>query len=438
MKNFLRKIIPRFILNWYHFLEAVLANIIYFSPSRKLIVIGVTGTNGKTTVVQLITKILEGAGHKVGMISTISFKIGEKEWVNKTKMTTLPVFKTMRFLSKMRKAGCRYGVIEVSSHSLDQHRVWGIHFDVAVLTNISREHLDYHKTMEKYRAAKVKLFKKLAISKRKKGVSKVIVLNAEDENFENFLELEADRKYCFGIEFKHPDHRFNAIIAGNVEYRKDGTKFKIYAPIGSIDISTKLLGRFNIENILAASAVTLSQGISLGIIKKVIEKIENIPGRLEKIDEGQDFTVFIDYAVTPDSLRKLYGTVRLMGARRILAVFGACGERDRGKRPIMGQIVGKEADLVVVTNEDPYNEDPEKIIDEVSAGVREAGKIEDKNFWRIKDRREAIEFILKKARPGDIVLITGKGAEETMAIGDKRVPWSDRKVVREILKALKK
>ncbi|MCD6149605.1 UDP-N-acetylmuramoyl-L-alanyl-D-glutamate--2,6-diaminopimelate ligase [bacterium] len=503
-----KKLIPQSIKNIYHLIQAVLANFWYGFPSRKIKVIGVTGTNGKTTTAQMIAKILEEAGHSVAMISTINFKLGDKEWINKTKFTTLSSRATQKFIKQAVNAGCEYLVLETSSHSLDQNRVWGVKYGTAVITNITREHLDYHKTMEKYRRAKLALFKK----------AKNIVVNLDMEHPEEFISGDANKMYGYGVEIPNSksqilnklqitNYKLQTIIAEDIKLGTNYSKFKISAQGGPASgwqnskFKLHLPGKFNIENALAAVCAGLAEGIDLKISAKALEKIKGIPGRLENVPNNKGLNIIIDYAVTPDSLEKLYELISEMknkchsrldresrmkslvseitldsrfrgndinhendinrgnnNNKKIISVFGACGERDRGKRPIMGEIVSRFADYIIITNEDPYNEDPQKIIDEVFSGVV-GGKskiqnyksqinskseiinskrrakifIEGKNCWRILDRKKAIKKALRLAKPGDFVVITGKGAEETMAVGNKRIPWNDKKVVMRIL-----
>jgi UDP-N-acetylmuramoyl-L-alanyl-D-glutamate--2,6-diaminopimelate ligase len=417
----LKQLIPQNIKNLYHLSLAVLANVTYGFPSQELMVIGVTGTNGKTTTVQMIAKILEESGKKTAVASTINFKLDDKEWVNKTKLTTLSSFQVQKFIKQAVKADCECVVLETSSHSLDQYRVWGIKYVTAVITNITREHLDYHETMESYRQAKLKLFKRV----------KTAVINLDMENPEEFLGTSAENKITYSL--KNPGAN---VLAENIVLGTSETKFSVR----DMEFNLKLLGEFNIENALAAISVGISEGISLEIIKKALEKIKLIPGRMEYVKNNKDLNIFIDYAVTPDSLEKLYTLIKKINTpaggvkSKIIAVFGSCGERDRGKRPIMGEIVSKSADYIIVTNEDPYNEDPQRIIDEVAVGVK--NKNEEENFWKIIDRREAIKKSLQIAKPGDFVIVTGKGAEETMAIGKKIILWNDRKVIEEELRKI--
>jgi UDP-N-acetylmuramoyl-L-alanyl-D-glutamate--2,6-diaminopimelate ligase len=464
ISNGVKKLIPQFLKNIYHLFQAVLANVRFGFPSRKLKVIGVTGTNGKTTTVQMIAKILEEAGFKIAVASTINFKIAEKEWVNKSKFTTLSSWALQRFLKQAVSVGCEYAIIEVSSHSLDQNRAWGVDFDVATITNVTREHLDYHETMEEYAKAKEKLF--AVVSKNKNSVS---VVNLNMEFAEKFLEYPVKEKYVYSIENPNvkiqmsnqtQNPKFQTIIAEEIELGINYSKFKIQNSKFFINIP----GEFNIENALAATCVGLSQGISLEKISEALAKIKGVPGRMENIENDRGLNIIVDYAVTPDSLEKLYGFIREIREKgenmgKIVAVFGSCGERDRGKRPIMGEIVARHADYCIVTNEDPYHEDPVQIINEVFEGVVGhkvdkqipnfqfsifnfqtisndkilKSKTEGVDAFRILDRREAIKTALQIAKQGDAVVVTGKGAEETMAIGDKMIPWNDPKVIREVL-----
>jgi len=431
----IKNLFPQKIKNIYHLGQAGIAGLIYGFPSKNIKVIGVTGTNGKTTTCQMVAKILEEAGKRVAMASTINFKLGEKEWVNKTKFTTLSSFQVQKFVKEAVENKCEYLILEVSSHSLDQYRVAGIKFHTAVITNVTREHLDYHKTMTEYRLAKIKMFED----------ARVVIANLDMENPEEFLEF-GEEKYGYTIENqkskiknKNDNLKCKIINAEDIELGADGSIYKLK----NINFKLNLPGSFNVENALAATCVGLSEEINLEKIKMALEKIKNVPGRLESVENNKGIRIIVDYAVTPDSLEKLYEYVKTIREEnsRIIAVFGACGERDRGKRPIMGEIVGKNADLVIVTNEDPYREDPEQIIDEVFSGVvgingdrtNLSHKEEKENCWRIMDRREAIKKALQIAKPGDIVVVTGKGAEETMAVGKKRIPWNDKKVILEEL-----
>jgi UDP-N-acetylmuramoyl-L-alanyl-D-glutamate--2,6-diaminopimelate ligase len=461
----MKRLIPQNIKNIYHLFQAILANLIYGFPSKNIKVIGVTGTNGKTTTVQMITKILEESGAKVAMASTINFKLGEKEWVNATKFTTLSSFKIQRFISEAVKNKCEYLVLETSSHSLDQFRTWGIKYDTAVITNITREHLDYHKTMEEYRQTKLKLFRNV----------KNAVVNLDMEKPEEFLKVKSPIKIGYSTKFsifnfqfsnksKLLNDKFKIIKAENIELEINNTKYQIL----DTKYQIQLPGLFNVENALAATCVGLIYEISPEVIRKALEKIQGVPGRMEKVPNDKGLEIIIDYAVTPDSLEKVYELISQSkkSDSKIISVFGACGERDRGKRPIMGEIVSKYADYIILTNEDPYNEDPMQIINEIKSGINichsersEESRAnldnaysarsftnaqddiffftENVNFWIIMDRREAIKKALQLSKPGDIFVITGKGAEEMMAIGKKRIPWNEKKVILEEIEKIK-
>ena len=420
----MKKIIPQKIKNIYHLFQAVLANFYFGFPSKKIKVIGITGTNGKTTTTQLVIKILEEGGFKVAMASTINFKLDQEEWVNQTKFTTLSPWKVQEFIKKAADKRCDYLVLETSSHSLDQYRVWGVDYDTAVITNVTREHLDYHKTMEIYRKAKLKLFQKAG----------KLVVNLDMEKPEEFYNF-SDKEIIFGYTLKDKkteNKKIKIIQAEEIRTFSQYSQFKV----NETEYELNLPGRFNIENALAAICVGLAELIKEEKIKSAIEKIKNIPGRMEYIENDKDLNIIVDYAVTPDSLEKLYALIKEVNVKnnKVIAVFGSCGERDRGKRPIMGEIVSKNTDYVIVTNEDPYNEDPAQIINEVASGV--INKSEGENFYKIFDRREAIKKALNVAKEGDFVVITGKGAEETMAVGEKRIPWKDKNVICEELKEL--
>lgn len=425
MKHFLSKIIPQALKNQYHLAQAVMA-CIYFgfpaydcayrvarNPGKKLQVIGVTGTNGKTTTTQLIARILERAGKKVAVASTINFQVGEKKWVNASKLTTLSAWELQKFLREAVRSDCEYAVIETSSHALDQHRVWGVSYAIAVMTNVTREHLDYHKTMAAYRLAKRRLFQS----------AKQAVINLDMEEPAYFRVDE--KKYVLLYSTKDPSAH---IFAEHIELDFKGTEFTV----DGRHFHLHLPGVFNIENALAALGVAQLLDIDFSLAEEALASVMNIPGRMELVPNEKKADIIIDYAVTPDAFEKLYASIlplKIPGTK-IIHVFGACGERDRGKRPQMGAIASGYADTVILTNEDPFYEDPEQIIDDIEKGVT---KKKDKDYFRIFDRREAIHKALCLAEIGDIVLITGKGAEETMAVGEKRLPWNERRVVEEEL-----
>ncbi len=419
VRRFFSKLLPQSVKNTcYHLPLAILANMALGFPSHGLTVIGVTGTNGKTTTAKLIAAILAASGKKTAYATTIEYGIGEKHWVNASKFTTASAWQLQKFLSEAKKAGCTHVVLETSSHSLDQFRTWGIPYTVAVMTNVTREHLDYHQTIEAYRSAKRKLFD---------GVRTAIV-NADMENPEEYFISESGTTITYSTKDPKAD-----IVASEIELDLSGTRFLALG----VSFRLRLPGLFNVENALAAIATGRSIGIDTETMQRALGSVSGVPGRMESITNDRQIDILIDYAVTPDSFEKLYQAVKPMQipGTKIIHVFGACGERDRGKRPILGRIASENADIIILTNEDPYHEDPERIIDEIEGGVT---KKKGETYFRIFDRREAIMQALTLADTGDIVLITGKGAEETMAIGDARIPWQERVVIKDVLDELEK
>ena len=416
LKRFFSAAMPQWLKNYYHLTQAVLACVVYGFPAKKLYVIGVTGTNGKTTTTQFIARILAESGKKVAMASTINFQIGEKSWVNASKFTTMSPWKLQKFLHDAVNEGCEYAVIETSSHALDQNRVWGIPYEIAVMTNVTREHLDYHKTMEQYREAKCRLFRR--------AKERVVNLDMEDPMF-----------YCgtskaVTYSTKNPQA---TLLASDVTLDFKGTEFVVDGTHFHLNIP----GLFNIENALAALGVARILAIDPLVAQKALASVMGVPGRMELVPNPMNADILIDYAVTPDAFEKLYASIlplKIPGSQ-IIHVFGACGERDRGKRPQLGEIASSYADIIILTNEDPFYEDPEQIIDDIERGVT---KKKDKNYFRIFDRRAAIQKALSLAEIGDIVLVTGKGAEVTMALGDVRIPWSERQVIEEELEKVSK
>jgi UDP-N-acetylmuramoyl-L-alanyl-D-glutamate--2,6-diaminopimelate ligase len=394
----MKKYIPKFIFKLYHFKLALIGAIIYGFPSRKMTVIGVTGTKGKSTTVVLAGKIFQEAGYKVGWISSLTINYGNGEIMNKYHMTMPGRFFIQSALAKMVKNGCKYAIIEVTSEGIKQFRHKFIKFSGAVFTNLAPEHIEAHGSFEKYRDAKLKLFEAAAKNKNSVGI-----YNADDENVEWFLKYPIKNKYKYGLR------------------------------MDKIDFKLNLIGEFNIYNALAAIAIARSQGISKDIAKRALGKVKFIPGRLEEINEGQNFKVIVDLAHTPDSFEKVFKTFMQMPHKRIISVFGAAGGgRDKWKRPELGRIASENSDIAIICNEDSYNESEQKIADEIAAGCKRT-KPEI-----ILDRREAIHRALSLAQEGDTVLILGKGTEQAMVIGNKKFKWDDRDVAREELKKIRK
>lgn len=424
--NFLRtRISPQnsFLL-LYHKILAVCAAIFYRFPANRLKVIAVTGTKGKSTTVHFLASILTCAGHRVGATSTIQFQIGDKIWMNDTKQTTQGPFFLQKFLRAMVAARCEFAIIEVTSHALIQSRVWGINIDAAVLTNIQRDHIEYHGSFENYLYAKGRLFSLLGKLERKFGIQKTAILPAEESNLTYFETFQTDKKILYGFDK-------GIIRAENIKLNAEGSDFILYVPNNEIDIHINIPGEFNVLNALAAASAAISFGIKLEAIKKGLESAAEIPGRLEVIKVGQPFTVVVDYAHTAESLEKLLELFKKLTRGKLFLVFGATGGgRDKSKRPEMGAVADKYADFIVVTDDDPYSEDRMQIINQVSEGIK---RKEGENFWKIKDRYQAIRLALSLAGQGDTVIVAGKGCEPIQIIGDERIPWDDRKVVREIL-----
>lgn len=400
-------------------------------PSRKIKLIGVTGTNGKTTTCRLIGSILEQAGSKVAEATTVHFKIGRRIWKNTSKMTTISSLDLQKFLSQALRARCEYAVLEITSHALEQFRTFGFYFWGSVLTNITHDHFDYHKNFESYKNAKLKLFARHP---------QVSAVNMDDPSAPEFLACPASQKYSYGLGNKKAQVRASKIMPG-----RDRETFSLITPLGQRTVQLKIKGKFNIYNALAAASIGLGAGVSLPGIVRGLEKVRGVRGRLELIDEGQAFKVIIDYAHTPDAFEKLYEALKPIRKKRIIAVFGATGDRDRTKRPILGEIAGRHANVIILTNEDPYTENPEKIIQEVAAGIRGKKWQAEKNYFTILDRRQAIQKALTLAQTGDLVLITGKGHEEQMAVVHPKnprlsilIPFNEQKIIRNQLKALTK
>jgi UDP-N-acetylmuramoyl-L-alanyl-D-glutamate--2,6-diaminopimelate ligase len=328
----------------------------------------------------------------------------------------------------MVAAGTQYAVIEATSHGLAQHRVTGCDFDVAVVTNITHEHLDYHGSYEAYRAAKGRLFESLSSSYRKPGIPKSAVLNADDSSYDYLEALVPERCYSYGIE--HPSD----VDASEIQLTASGSSFTATTPKGALRVVTPLVGLFNVYNILAAIAVGTLHDIDLPAMQRGIAAVEGVPGRMEHIDMGQDFSVIIDFAHTPNALDNALRTVRRLTEGQVTVVFGCAGLRDRAKRPLMGEVAGRLADRIVLTAEDPRTEDLAGIIDEIAAGCERAGRHEGIDYWRVPDRSEAIAAAIRQARRGDLVLVTGKGHEQSMCFGTTERPWSDHEAVRAALR----
>lgn len=407
-----RRIIPRRIFKLvqpaYHWCLSMLGAFIYRFPSRSMKVIAVTGTKGKSTTVFMISKIFEGQGEPVAAIGSLGFKIKERTWPNTLKMTLPGRLKLQKFLYRAKKAGCKYAVLEATSEGIAQNRLAGVKIDCAVFTNLHREHLESHGSFENYLAAKQKLFLK-TINKH--------ILNIDDPYFEKFANYPARTKITYG--------------------RQWGLISLLRSPVSKLRL--QLLGDFNDYNALAALAAAYAYNLNLDKAVESLNSIKFIPGRMEVMDaefKGAKFKVVIDYAHTPDSLEAVYKNLKPR-AEKLICVFGAAGGgRDKWKRPEFGKIAAKYCDEIILTNEDPYDENPAEILEQISAGFSQipGAHSQPPKYQKILDRREAIRKGLALASNGDIVVITGKGSETSIAIaGGKKIPWSERAVVEELL-----
>ena len=394
----------------YHFLQAELASIKYRFPGKKLRVIGVTGTNGKTTTSFMIWQMLNNAGHKTGLMTTVAWGVEELH-PELGHMTTVDAFTLNQRIRKIANSGAEFLVLEVTSHALAEFRTLNIPIEIAVFTNLTHEHLDYHKTFDRYRDAKGKLFKRAKFS----------IFNADDKATNHYKTLTP--KYTtYGIE--HGKNR-----AEHIKLNVDGVKYSF----GDIKIETQIPGEFNVYNSLAAAIVGQKIGLSPAEIHDGIKSLTSVEGRMNIVDEGQPFTVIVDYAHAPDALEKVFDSVRGHKGKTI-SVHGGAGRRDPSTRPIRGEILGKNSDIVIITEDDSRDEDPEAIAKSFIIGAERAGKKLGKDLFKELDRKKAINLAFQKANPGDLVLILGKGHEKTILRADGPHDFEDTKVARELLK----
>lgn len=409
-------------------------------PSRTMTLVGVTGTDGKTTTTNLLYAILAAAGRRAALISTVNAVIGQVTYDTGLHTTTPDAADVQRYLGQMRDAGTEVGVLEVTSHGLAQHRVTGCLFDVAVVTNITHEHLDFHGSYAAYRDAKAMLFRSLLDQPprlaAKPGVirpPKSAVLNRDDASFAYLAALPAERTFTYGRDAAAGPGTH--LTAHDVAFLPAGLAFTIRISgetpgdaLAEFAIRSPLVGGFNVSNILAASAAGLALGVAPSAITAGVAEMTGIPGRMERIDRGQPFTAIVDFAHTPNALDRALETVRELTAHggRVLCVFGSAGLRDREKRRLMGQVAARQADFTVVTAEDPRTEDLAAIMAETMGELRKLGREEGRDYAGIPDRQAAILYAVQQARPGDVVVVCGKGHEQSMCFGTVEHPWRDQ------------
>lgn len=425
-----------FLYEFYHVGRGVAAAWIYNFPSREMVVIGVTGTNGKTTTATLIANILEGAGHKVGLSTTVNFWINGKKTVNETKMTTDNPFAIQKRLREMQKAGTEYAVIEIASHALSQHRTWGIDFDIAVFTNLTWDHMDYHQTFEAYRDAKVKLFRQTYLSRQKPNQQKLAILNLDDEHTAHFSAAFPGNKYYFSLEkFDGPETKESTLTSKIIYAGPTSSQFNLQTPTGAVDINLPLPGKFNIENALAAATTCFALGLPLEQIKAGLESATSVAGRLEQISTTELFRVVVDYAHNPDGFEKALSSLRQTTDGKLIVVFGSAGDRDKEKRPVLGKVGSKYADIIILTEEDPGSENPAKIIESIRPGI-DPKFIENQNLFINLSRKEAIRQAILLAKPKDTVVALAMGAQTVMATKAGLVPYNEREWIRDLLKSI--
>ena len=405
MRTLIKKLIPVSVFQKIaptgHLLEAMFYNAKEGFPSKGLKVIGVTGTNGKTSTCFMIHKMLTNAGIKAGLMTTVAYGIGEDIKPQVVHMTTVSSSALAKRMKWMKEQGVEWVVLEVTSHALAQHRVWGVPFEIAVMTNITHEHLDYHGTFENYVEAKRQLF---VLANKNTTGRQVGIVNAEDPSADKFVKSVAN-PVTYGTDGSD-------ITATDIELTPDFVRYTASHQDRTYHITCHLPGSFNVYNSMAAIAVGEAVGLSTQQIEQGIAALTGVEGRMTRVDEGQDFSVIVDYAHTPDSFEKLFEDLRPVVKGRMIVLFGSAGRRDEAKRAVQGRLAGKTADIVIVTEEDDRDIDGQEIMDQIAAGAEEAGKIRDKDLFLVHDRTEAIQFAVNRAEPGDTVLLLGKGHEK--------------------------
>lgn len=426
-RSLVKKLIPNKLFTsiepFGHLIEAVLLNAINGFPARGFKVIGVTGTNGKTSTAFLIHRVLLEAGYKVGLMTTVGYGVGADITPQIHHMTNVGVAELMQRLKWLRKQGVEWLVLETTSHALAQNRVWGVPYSVAVLTNVTHEHLDYHGTLERYRDAKRQLFR--LANANQKGL-RVGIINADDPSAELFAS-DIQNSILYGVEK-------GALRATNIVLKPSGISYDARFGEKSYHINCNLPGSFNVANSLAAVAACQAIGLTSEQIEKGIMALDGVEGRMTRVDEGQDFDVIVDFAHTPDSFEKLFKDLKPVVKGRLIAMFGSAGRRDEAKRAAQGELAGKYCDEVIITEEDDRDIDGLEIMNQIAEGAEKVGKIRDKNLFLVHDRTAAIKFTVSRALAGDTILLLGKGHEKTIERADGEHPWNEITTAHEALK----
>lgn len=435
LKKVVQPIVPKSLINFFHYTESIAAAQKYKKPSEQMIVIGIVGSKGKTTTANMLWSILSADGHKVGLIGTANIRYGNKEEMNPYHMTMPGAFVMQKILAKMAAMKCKYVIMEVPSEGQTQYRHIGINFDVLVFTNVTKELMAAHDfSMEILHKHNKRVFKRLTHSKRKTidlaRTPKMIIANTDNKHAKDYLIFQADKKLTFGTK-ADADYKIT-----DVQDTQNGISFDI----NGASYKVKILGKINAINAAGAIATASALGANKKAITSGLSKLPTIPGRMEVIEGKQPFTVVVDYAHEQASMTALMNSAKDMkpkGAKVITLLGAEGGGRDSAKRPEMGEICAKGSDIIILSNVDPYEDDPMDIINDIKKGAIKTGAKEGKNMFIVPDRREGIRKALQLAKKEDLVLITGKGAEQSIVIGGKSSPWDDRKVVREELAKLK-
>lgn len=400
---------------------ALIANAFYDYPTKDLNLIGLTGTNGKTTITYILEALFQAHKKKTGVIGTIQLKIGNESYP--TENTTPHALELQHIFSRMKAEEVDVCLMEVSSHALDLGRVFGCDFNLAIYTNLSQDHLDYHKNMEAYFHAKSLLFSQLGNGYDPNN-QKHAIINVDDAYAEKLIKVTSQQIITYGIE-KEAD-----VFATDIEYSSGQTIYTLHTPIGKIDINTALIGSFNVYNMLAAASAAIINGVSIGTIAATFAAIQGVDGRFEQVSEGQSFSVIVDYAHTPDSLENVLQTAKEFAEKHVYVVVGCGGDRDKTKRPLMAEIAAKYADLAIFTSDNPRTEDPKLILEDMINGLEES------NYTTVIDRKDAINFAIAKAEEDDIIIIAGKGHETDQIIGKHKFEFDDRKVAAKAIRSL--